>query len=446
MTDHVTPRTEGAQAPVVRSPWPAGPIRFLWGAATSAYQVEGGIEGNDWSEWEERPGAIRGGARAGRACLHWERFEEDLDLLRAIGLDTYRFSVEWSRLEPLPGRFDDAALEHYRAVAAACRARDITPMVTLHHFTNPRWFTALGGWETHANLPHFVRLARWVGAGLGDLVDYWITVNEPEVLGFYGYASGTWPPGVADRSRALVVIANLLEAHALASHALRESDRVDADGDGHATLIGVSKHWVLLEPRHAWNPLDRFAAAVQRNVFNEAVVRALAGGPVDLSIPGATSVCRRVDSLAGSSDFLGLNYYTRWMVSLLGKETRTAKGGAPRSDLGWEVYPEGIERAIEASGAFGLPIVITENGVADADDRMRPDFIRSTLAAVDRARAAGADVRGYIHWTLMDNFEWADGYDGRFGLHAVDFDHPEAPRIARGSARVLAEEIAKRRR
>lgn len=424
----------------------AVPNRFLWGVGTSSHQVEGGNDRNDWWEFEQRPGAIRGGARSGRACLHWERYEEDLDLVRGMGLDAYRFSVEWSRLEPEQGRYDDGALAHYRAVAAACRARGITPLVTLHHFTNPRWFSALGGWETHANLPHFVRLARWVGAGLGDLVDHWITINEPEVLGFYGYASGAWPPGVADRSRALVVIANLLEAHALASHALRDSDKTDADGDGRATFIGVAKQWVLLEPKRAWNPLDRLAAIVQHRVFNEGVARALAGGPVDLSIPGAKPVRRRVDSMAGSSDFLGVNYYTRWMVTLFGKDSRSVKPGAPVSDLGWEIVPEGIERAIAACGSFGLPLLITENGVADAADRWRGDFIRTTLASIDRARAAGADIRGYLHWSLMDNFEWSDGYDGRFGLYSVDFDHPEAPRVARASARVFAEEVAKRRR
>jgi beta-glucosidase len=407
--------------------------------------VEGGNDRNDWWEWEERPGAIKGGARSGSACLHWERYEEDLDLLRALGLNAYRFSVEWSRLEPAPGRYDDAALAHYRDVARACRARGITPMVTLHHFTNPRWFAALGGWEEPANLPHFTRYARLAGERYGDLVNLWITVNEPEVLAFHGYDDGTWPPGVKDRSRALVVIANLLEAHALASHALRDADRVDADGDGRATLIGATKHWILLEPKRAWNPLDRFASSAQHKVFNEAVACALAGGPVDLSIPGAKSVCRRVDSLAGSSDFLGLNYYTRWMVTLFGKDSRSAKRGAPLSDLGWEIYPEGIERAITECSAYGLPLVITENGIADGADRWRSDFVRRTLSGVDRARAAGADIRGYFHWSLMDNFEWADGHDGRFGLYAVDFDHPEGPRRERESARVLETEIAKRR-
>ena len=174
-------------------------------------------------------------------------------------------------------------------------------------------------------------------------------------------------------------------------------------------------------------------------------MRALAGGPVDLSIPGAKPVCRKVDSMAGSSDFLGLNYYTRWMVSLLGKEARSAKAGAPVNDLGWEILPAGIERAISECRAFGLPILITENGIADRADRWRGEFIRVTLAAIDRARAAGADVRGYIHWSLMDNFEWSDGYQGRFGLYTVDFAKPEGPRVLRPSGRVLAEEIKKRR-
>jgi beta-glucosidase len=418
---------------------------FLWGAGTSAHQVEGGNDRNDWWDWEQKPGTIAGGARSGEACLHRERYAEDLDLARGLGLNAYRFSVEWSRLEPEPGRYDDAVLTHYRAVADACRARGIAPMVTLHHFTNPRWFAALGGWEEHRNLPHFVRFARWIGAGLGDLVDYWITVNEPEVLGFYGYASGVWPPGVADRSRALVVIANLLEAHALASHALRDTDRWDADGDGRATVIGAAKHWVHLDPRRAWHPLDRLAASVQHRVFNVAVARALAGDPIDLSIPGARSVRRRVDALAGSSDFLGVNFYTRWMVTLFGKDPRSAKRGAPVNDLGWEIVPNGLERALEECRAFRLPMIVTESGIADADDRWRPDFIRRSLASLDRVRAGGADVGGYIHWSLMDNFEWADGYRGRFGLYAVDFERPRAPRRPRASAQVYAEEIARRR-
>jgi beta-glucosidase len=418
--------------------------RFLWGAGTSSHQVEGGNDRNDWWDWEQRPGAIRDGTRSGAACLHWERYEEDLDLLRSLGLNCYRFSLEWSRIEPEEGRYDEGALEHYRAVLRACRARGVTPMVTLHHFTNPRWFAALGGWEEPKNLDRFERFARLAGERFGDLVDDWITVNEPEVLGFYGYASGAWPPGVTDRSRALAVIANLLEAHGRAAHALRETDRTDADGDGRATWIGAAKQWVFLEPKRPWWPLDRLAASAQNAVFNEAVVRALAGGPVDLRIPGARAQCRTIDALAGASDFLGLNYYTRWKVVLLAKDPRSVRPGAPVSDLGWEVYPEGLERAIGVVAAYGLPIVVTENGIADGADRFRGAFIRESLASLDRARAGGRDVRGYIHWTLMDNFEWSDGREGRFGLYAVDLAHPEGPRVPRPSAGVYAEEVARR--
>jgi len=419
--------------------------RFLWGAGTSAHQVEGGNDRNDWWDWEQVPGRIRNGDRSGAACRHWERYEDDLDILRSLGLDSYRFSIEWSRIEPDPGRYDDAAIDHYRRVLLACRARGITPMVTLHHFTNPRWFSALGGWELERNLPHFARFARLAGERYGDLVDFWITINEPEVLGLHGYDDGTWPPGVKDRSRALHVIANLLEAHGLASAALRETDRVDADQDGAPALIGVAKHWALLEPLRAWSPLEHISVAIQHRVFNVALARALRGDPIDLSVPGARPVRRRVDALRGSSDFLGVNYYTRWMVNLIGKEPRVARPGSEQSDLGWEFYPEGLERALVECAAFGLPLYVTENGIADASDRLRPAFIRESLAALDRARARGADVRGYLHWSLLDNFEWNDGYHGRFGLCAVDFGKADRPRAPRPSAHVYAQEIERRR-
>jgi len=156
-------------------------------------------------------------------------------------------------------------------------------------------------------------------------------------------------------------------------------------------------------------------------------------------------VRRQVDALRGSSDFIGLNYYTRWMVSLLGKEPRRPRPDAPLSDLGWEVYPEGLERALTECAAFGLPLIVTENGIADAADRIRPGFIRESLAALDRARARGVDVRGYFHWSLLDNFEWNDGYHGRFGLFAVDFEKADRPRSPRQSVRVYAEEVGRRR-
>jgi beta-glucosidase len=415
---------------------------FLWGVATSAYQIEGGIAGNDWADWERLPGKVRGGACSGEACGSWERWERDLDRIQALGLNAYRFSLEWSRVEPEEGRFDEAALARYRDILTGCRARGITPMLTLHHFTNPRWFLARGGWEERANLPSFERYARVAGERFGDLVDLWITINEPEVYGFYAYDAGIFPPGIRDRARALRVIANLLEAHGLASQALRAADRVDADGDGHAVLVGAAKHWVLLEPRNRWSALDRIAAVAQHRVFNVAVARALAGGLIDLWIPGVPAVKRRVDALEGASDFLGVNYYTRWQVGIGGSEPMSARPGAVKNDLGWEILPEGLEVALRACARFHVPLMVTENGIADAADRWRPDFIRASLAALDRARAAGADVRGYFHWSLMDNFEWQEAYEGKFGLYALD---QAGGTGERPSARIYAEEVARRR-
>jgi beta-glucosidase len=419
-------------------------LPFLWGVATSAYQIEGGIEGNDWLAWEAQPGRIQGGARAGSACLSWERWEEDLDLIRGLGLNAYRLSVEWSRIEPERGRYDEGALERYAAMLDGCRARGIEPLLTLHHFTNPAWFAAAGGWEERENLEPFRRFARLAAERFGDRVDLWITVNEPEVYGFYAYDSGTFPPGVRDRSRALAVIANMIEAHGLAAREIQDADRVDADGDGRAALVGAAKHWTLLEPRRRWSPLDRLATRWQHLVFNEAVVRALTGGPIDFRIPGVRPVRRRVEAHEGASDYLGVNYYTRWQVSALGNERLTARAGAPRNDLGWEIHPEGLETVLRAMARFGLPLLVTENGIADDGDRWRPDFIRASLDALDRARGSGVDVRGYFHWSLLDNFEWADGHSGRFGLHRTDFENPGAPRVERPSARVYSSEVARR--
>lgn len=420
------------------------PLPFLWGVATSAYQIEGGITGNDWRDWESQPGRVKDGARAGAACGSWERWEEDLDLVRGLGLNGYRFSLEWSRIEPERGRYDEAALRRYGEMLAGCRARGIEPMLTLHHFTNPRWFAAAGGWEERANLDAFRRYARLAAERYAELVDLWITVNEPEVYGFYAYDAGTFPPGVRDRSRALAVIANLIEAHGLAAREIHEADRADADGDGRAALVGAAKHWTLLEPRRPWSPFDRLAAHYQHSVFNVAVTRALAGGPIEFRIPGMKPVLRHVAELQGASDFLGVNYYTRWQVGAFDREALRARPGAPTSDLGWEIFPEGLETVLRAMSGFGLPLLVTENGIADGADRWRPEFVRASLDAVDRARGSGLDVRAYLHWSLFDNFEWADGHAGRFGLYRTDFDDPRAPRIERPSARVVASEVARR--
>ncbi|MFN8589716.1 MAG: family 1 glycosylhydrolase [Candidatus Eisenbacteria bacterium] len=414
------------------------PDGFRWGAATSAHQVEGGNTRNDWWRFERVPGAIRGGRGSGDACRHYERFAEDFDLAAADGHGAHRLSLEWSRLEPAPGRFDAGAIAHYHAVLGALRARGLAPVVTLHHFTNPLWIADQGGWESRATIARFVDFARFCAGEFGGEVDDWCTVNEPEVYAFRAYAEGVWPPGVRDRSRALGVIAHLLEAHGLAWHAIHDADRTDADGDGVAARVGFAKHHVQLVPSRAWNPLDHLLAHFERRVFNDAVERATVDGVVDLAIPGATRVRRRIDALAGALDWFGLNYYTRWHVKAFAPDPHVVPRGAPCNDLGWELWPDGLRLALHAAARAGRPVLVTENGVADAHDTLRPGAIVAFAEAMHRAIAEGVDVRGYLHWSLLDNFEWAEGWHGRFGLYGVDPAAPNAPRVRRRSAEVLA--------
>ena len=414
------------------------PAGFLWGAATSAHQVEGGNRGNDWWRFEQQPGTIRGGARSGEACQHFERFDEDFALAESDGHSAHRLSFEWSRLEPTPGQFAAEAIAHYHAVLASLREHRLIPVVTLHHFTNPLWLADAGGWEDRRAVDHFERFVRFCAREFGSEVDWWCTVNEPEVYAFRSYSEGVWPPGVRDDSRALGVMANLLEAHGRAYRVLHAEDRVDADGDGQAARVGFAKHRVCLAPLRAWNPLDHVLSYFENRMFNTAVERAAFDGVIDLGIPGARGVRRELPELKGALDWYGLNHYTRWMVKSLAPDPHVLRPGAPANDLGWELYPEGFERALVQTSRLGRPVLVTENGFADAHDRLRPQALIDHLVAMHRAIGHGANVLGYLHWSLLDNFEWAEGYHGCFGLYGVDFAHPLRPRTRRRSAEVFA--------
>jgi beta-glucosidase len=414
------------------------PDGFLWGAATAAHQVEGGETASDWWRFAQQPGAIRDGHTTAIACRHYQEFAADFARAAADGHNAHRLSLEWSRLEPAPGRYDSAAVTHYRAVLTALRLCRLTPVVTLHHFTNPLWLADAGGWESRSAVDHFERFVRFCAREFGDLVDWWCTVNEPEVLAFRAYSEGLWPPRVRDDSRALTVIAHLLEAHGRAYRVLHAEDTVDADGDGHAVRAGFAKHRPQLVALRRWHPGDRLLAHFERKVFNEAVERAAVDGVIDLAIPGARRVHRTLPELRGAMDWYGLNYYTRWQVRAFAHPAHIARPGAVVNDLDWEVWPQGLGEALRAAGRMGFPVLVTEHGLADAADRLRPRALLEAVVAMHEAVTAGVRVLGYLHWSLLDNFEWSDGYHGRFGLYAVDFDEDSRPRTRRRSAEVLA--------
>ncbi len=414
------------------------PDGFRWGCATSAHQVEGGNDRNDWWRFEQLPGKIHGGAVSGAACRHWELFDRDFALAAADGHNAHRLSLEWSRIEPERGKIDAAAVAHYHAVLASLQRHGLMPLVTLHHFTNPVWIADRGGWENRETVDQFCAFTRFCAREFGGEVDWWCTVNEPEVFAFRGWSEGVWPPGKRDDGAALQVIGHQLEAHGLAYRIIHQEDRTDADGDGHPARVGFAKHLPQLESDRWWFPLDALRAYIEDAVFNEAVLRAPVTGDIELSIPGAPAVKRRVPELKGSLDWLGLNYYTRWKVRMFAPDSHVTRRGAPRNDLGWEIHPRGFEQALVRVGRLGLPVFVTENGFADARDAFRPRALVEHLLHMGRALERGVQVLGYFHWSLLDNFEWADGYRGRFGLYRVDFDHPDRPRHRTRSADVYA--------
>lgn len=405
------------------------PKGFLLGTATASHQIEGG-NSNDWTDWEAstypdgRP-HIHENDQSGLATDAWNRFDQDLAAMQSLGANTYRFSVEWSRLEPTKGAWNAAAMARYREWALRLRAAGIEPMVTIHHFTLPKWVAAQGGFENAATQDDLAAFARRLAGELGDLVDIWCPINEINVYAAEGYLLGLWPPGRKDDTPAQMrVMLALLQTHAKMAAALREVDVVDADGDGKATVITHAHHVRVFQPA-SHSALDTAIAALTDDVMNEAIPRAFKTGRVQLSVPGTIDIDEEVDGLAGSIDALGINYYTRDMVRAdLGSASLSHlyfRPLRPKNDLGWDLYPDGLYLFLTRFAAYGWPLYVTENGTPDNEDDFRVSFLKQHVAAVERAIRDGADVRGYYYWSLTDNFEWAEGFEPRFGLFNVDY-------------------------
>ncbi|MDY7229999.1 glycoside hydrolase family 1 protein [Hyalangium rubrum] len=411
------------------------PPGFMLGTSTSSHQVEGGNE-NQWSAWERgqwpdgRP-HIKDGTVSGEATDSWNRFDEDVRLIQRLGSNAYRFGLEWSRLQPTQDTWDEEALARYTQWARTLRQNGITPLVTLYHFTLPNWVVDTGGWENPATIDAFEAYTARVAEAMGGEVDWWCTVNEPNVYAVLGYLDAEWPPGRQDEKATATVLSHLIEAHARAARQLRQKDTVDADGDSHATRIGLAHHVRVFQPATG-SAVDTTVAGLTDAFFNESVPEALRTGRIRLSIPGSVSLDREVEGLKGSIDYFGINYYTRDYVRQYFGEPSLSRQYVPRgrekNDLGWDLYPEGLYLFLTRYAKLGLPLLVTENGMADHTGERRPYYLQSHIYAVEQARAAGADVRGYFHWSLLDNFEWAEGYEPKFGLFSVDLASPEKTR------------------
>lgn len=378
------------------------PPGFLWGSATASHQVEGNNRWNDWWEYEQ------GGRlphRSGSACDQFNRFADDFTLAQSLGQNAHRLSIEWSRIEPEPGAWNDAALAHYATVLDTLRERGIEPMVTLHHFTNPAWFLRRGGWLQPDAVAQFSRYVTQVTQRLGDRSRYWLTINEPTVYIKQAFVSGRWPPCTkGDWGAAYKALQNLCRAHT-AAYDILHAHRADAQ-------VGFAHSAPYIEAQNPRNPLDRLAAWTRDQLLNRHCFRLLGRPP------------RR------ALDFVGLNYYTRQLIRsrwrgtalLLGEESGAADAAPHRSfnSLGWEIHAPGLTAVLRQFSDYGLPVVVTENGIATDDEDQRSRFLIAHVEALAMAVRDGIDVRGYFYWSLIDNFEWAEGYAPHFGLAAVD--------------------------
>jgi beta-glucosidase len=354
------------------------PKGFLWGSATAAYQVEGGIENNDWSK--DFP--------AGKACDHYNRYEEDFDLAKELNHNAYRFSIEWARIEPKEGKFDKKEISHYRKVLCALHEREINSFVTLHHFTFPLWLAKKGGGTYRGTTDCFERYVKFLVEELGDLVNFWITLNEPVLGSVAGYLLKMGPIQERSLLKTIQVIQNGIRTHKRAYEVIH--------GLNKNAKVGVAKNNIYFEPYKPRAFLDRFCILASRYFWNEYFLN-------------------RINS---HLDFVGLNYYFHYRIKfpfLIKNENEIT------SDLGWEIYPEGIYWVLRELKKYRKPIYITENGVADARDKLRPAFIENHLLWIHKAIQEAINVRGYFHWSLMDNFEWKESFRARFGLIQINY-------------------------
>ncbi|GIG90553.1 glycoside hydrolase family 1 protein [Plantactinospora endophytica] len=385
------------------------PADFLWGTATSAHQVEGGNVNSDWWDFEHAPGTAARES-SGDAVDHYHRYADDFALLASLGHNTHRLSVEWARVEPAPGEFSRAAVGHYRRVLTALADTGMTAFVTLHHFTLPRWFAAAGGWLAPDAVERFTHYCRYVATELGDLMPYVCTINEPQMVALHGYLEGYHPPGITNPVLWKRVGRTLLAAHHAAVRAVR-------DGSPHSR-VGLAVNLPLLAPVRDDETCHAFCRLMRHEI-------------VDLYLDGLTGPDR--------GDWLGVQYYRKqWVDAAAPTLFADPPEGFSRTQMGWASYPDGLRQMLHRAARTGLPLYVTENGIATEDDAERVDYLHTHLAALAQARAEGVDVRGYLHWSAFDNFEWSEGFRPKFGLVTVDRENGFA-RIPKPSAHAFAE-------
>lgn len=411
------------------------PDDLLFGTATASLQIEGGDTNNNWYRFCEQ-GRTKDGSHCIVADDHWNRYAEDIALMKELNQQLYRMSIEWSRIEPSEGNFDEAAIAHYRLELELLLQNGIRPIVTLHHFSHPLWFEDMGGWVNPRSVECFIKYAGKAVQELGDLVAEWVTINEPNVYLEGAYSSGNFPPHKPSLRSYFTGLRNMSLAHIKAYKAIH-SIRKERGFPGE-TLVGFAKHVRVFDAGEG-SLLSGFSRNMVDYCFHTVTFEAMINGRFCFPIGHGNYPLGR----GKFCDYMGLNYYSRDIIKFTANPGRafsdiTVKPGVELNDLGWEIYPEGLYRVCKKYyDAYGLPVFITENGICDHSDSKRARYIYDHLEMVKKLRDDGVDVRRYYHWTLMDNFEWEQGLAARFGLIEVDYDTQK--RTIRPSGRFYSE-------
>ena len=395
------------------------PDGFTWGTATAAHQIEGGNVNNDWWRFEHTPGTMAS-TSSGDATDSYHRWRDDADIIASIGLDNYRFSLEWSRIEPADGEFSQAALDHYARMCEGLKERGIDPVVTFHHFTTPIWMADRGGWQNPDIADRFAAFVERAAARLDGLMTKACTINEPNMVAFVGYVLGAFPPGKQEPVAVLDDINPIfVDAHRKAVEVIRSASP--------GTPVGLTVSCAEWEAVESDDPAEAGMAA-RRTAEAQAYME-------DVFFDAAFAADGTPD------DFLGIQTYSRTRMGprgALGPEE-----GVEALIMGYEYWPQSLEATLRRAWAHTggrIPLLVTENGIGTDDDDQRIRYVREALEGVLRAIADGVDVRGYTCWSLLDNFEWAFGYGPRFGL--VDVDRSTFVRTPKPSASWLGEVAA----
>lgn len=388
---------------------------FYFGAALSAHQAEGNNTKSDWWEFEQKILVPKGVPASGIATDHWNRYEEDFRLAHELGHNCHRFSIEWAKIEPEQGQIDYAAIDHYKKVFETLAKFRLTPFVTLWHFSLPKWFADKGGFEKRDNIRHYVNFCKLIGTTFRDEMKYIFTMNEPEIFAYHGYLIKRWPPQKGKYCFYHKVLKHLALAHKKAYEDLKA---IKPDFQ-----IGIAKNNQVFQPDRPGHLLDRIFAIILKQHWNHSFL----------------------DMIKKHQDFIGLNYYFYRCVradwKLMEEFCQVSYPTPRKTDMDWEVYPKGLYVALkDLNKRYKKPIIISETGVADHTDKLRPEVIKEGLYWAFKAREEKVDLFGYIHWALTDNYEWDSGFNPRFGLIKIDYNE-ELLRTIRPSALIYRDLI-----